>query len=185
MLSRLLRAQLGTDEAMRSGAEAEAIFVLLDTGVETIELSELETGLQLNWRVGPADDPVSSQTYSEFTHTHNEVSKRPYSPVHLSAKLQQNGDIVISWFRRSRISADSWDTADIPLGETEEKYHIEIFDDSDSIIRSFDVSETQYTYPVSEQLQDHGEQITQIKFSAAQIASSGLAGATRAAEIHI
>jgi hypothetical protein len=52
------------------------------------------------------------------------LALRPLSPVMLSAKMQTNGDILISWIRRSR---DGWrwvDGVDAPLAEQQELYAI-------------------------------------------------------------
>ncbi|MEM7461696.1 MAG: hypothetical protein AAF362_03360, partial [Pseudomonadota bacterium] len=185
ILSGLLRAQLGSDSAMYAGAEFGARFVLLDAGIGTIDLTELETGLELNWRAGPADDPISASTYSQITHTHMNVSKRPYSPVHLEAANSSNDDIILSWIRRSRISSDSWDAVEIPLGETEETYLVEILDDGGSTVRTVYVQEPQYVYTPAEQIEDHGQLVSVLEFSVAQIASSGLPGTARRLEMQL
>ena len=179
VLSGLLRAQLGSDNAMHAGAEIGAPIVFLDAGVETIELAELEAGLELNWRAGPADDPVSAATYTQITHTHQNVSKRPYSPVNLEAAKSSNDEIVLSWTRRSRISSDSWDAVEIPLGETQENYLVEIFDGGGSSVRSINVQVPHYTYTAAEQMLDHGQLVSEFDCSVAQIASSGLPGTAR------
>ena len=49
---------------------------------------------------------------------------RPLSPVGLWAELQSNGDLLISWTRRSRLGFAWVDGVDAPLGEATERYRV-------------------------------------------------------------
>src|SRR5690606_9323226 len=53
LLTRLLRGQLGTEDAMEAGAAAGAFAVLIDETVTAAGLRASEIGLPLNWRVEP------------------------------------------------------------------------------------------------------------------------------------
>jgi GTA TIM-barrel-like domain/Putative phage tail protein len=179
VLSRLLRGQMGTDPAMQSAIAAGAPLVLLDAGVQAIELAELENGLDLNWRAGPAAEPVSSPTYASLSHRHEAVARRPYSPVHLTANRNGNGDVVLKWIRRTRIGGDAWEGADVPLGEAGEMYRVTIGEDAGSALRVIETPTPQVTYAASDQIADFGQLPGTIIFSVVQLSSSGLAGAAR------
>ena len=52
---------------------------------------------------------------------------RPYAPAHLRATPDGTATQV-TWIRRSRIDADSWEGTDVPLGEASEQYILRISD---------------------------------------------------------
>jgi hypothetical protein len=87
------------------------------------------------------------------TFTHKAVNLKPFAPVHLKATIDENGDILISWIRRSRIN-NSWsDHSDIPIGEEQEQYKIEI-KNGDQIIRTLESAITTVTYTAEQQQTD-------------------------------
>jgi hypothetical protein len=49
----------------------------------------------------------------------------------------RGGDLYLSWIRRTRIGGDSWDQTEVPLGEEEEDYDVEILDAAGDAIRTF------------------------------------------------
>jgi hypothetical protein len=180
-LSRLLRAQQGTDAEMLSGAGEGAEFVLLDDGVETIPLEALEKGLTLNWRAGPAADAPSSQSYEAVAHAHVAVAQRPFSPVGLKAKRIAGGDIEFAWTRRARIGGDDWEAAEIPLDEPAERYRLEIIGTTTGGSRIVETDRPAWRYASAQQTADFGSLPASITFAVAQIGASGLPGARRRA----
>jgi hypothetical protein len=141
-LSGLLRAQLGTDDAMRAGAPAGSLFVVLDEGVSPAGLRPGEIGLTLNWRVGPAGAAFTDAHFVTIAQQGGNRARLALSPVHLAGVVTGAGDLAISWIRRGRIDADDWEGADIPLGEQNEAYEIEIRSTSGELKRTA-VSATQ------------------------------------------
>jgi len=57
-LRRLLRGQLGTEDAIGDPLPAGARVVLLDAAVTALPISEADMGLPWTWRVGPTRVPV-------------------------------------------------------------------------------------------------------------------------------
>ncbi len=56
----------------------------------------------------------------------NAFNLRPPSPVGLSARVDGNGALTVSWVRRSR-SGWAWiDEVDAPIGEGREAYRVEL-----------------------------------------------------------
>lgn len=122
-----LRGQLGTDAVTPDVWPAGSLFVLLDGAVEQVDLASSARGLERYWRVGPSRRSVDDASYMETVVAFQGIGLRPYSPVHLrSARDGPARDIT--WIRRSRIDADSWDGTDVPLGEASEQYVLRISD---------------------------------------------------------
>lgn len=82
-LRRLLRGQLGTQDAIGNPTPAGAQVVMLDAAVADLSNADADVGLPWNWRIGPArvvaGDPVNLAL--EFTPEGRGL--RPYSPAHL------------------------------------------------------------------------------------------------------
>ncbi len=144
-LSTLLRGQFGTGDAMASGAAAGADFVLLDESVVPAGLSMAETGLELNWRIGPSGSDISDLQFATSRQVGGLRAQLPLPPVHLRA-LRSNGDLVLSWIRRGRIDADGWEAEDIPLGEEREEYRLEIAAPGGAVVRTVTVGQQRWTY---------------------------------------
>ena len=145
-LTGVLRGQLGTDDAMLAGAATGADFVVLDEAVRPAGLRDSETGLALIWRAGPTGQEFSATTFAQQTVTGGLRARLPLSPVHLEAQKQAGGNVLVSWIRRSRIDADSWDGDDIPVGEEGESYRIEIASAAGALKRTATAATQSWTY---------------------------------------
>jgi hypothetical protein len=148
-LKDLLRGQLGTSDAMMSGAPAGASFVVLDDAVQPAGLSGNEIGLLLNWRVGPIGADFSSASFAAQSAIGGLRAQLPLSPVHLRAARKTNGDVLFSWLRRGRVDADSWVASEIPLGEEREEYQVDITRAGGERLRTTIVSEPKWLYPAA------------------------------------
>lgn len=122
-----LRGQQGTDAVMPDVWPVGSVFVLLDNAVGQVDLASTARGLERTWRVGPSRRSVDDASYTEKVVAFQGIGLRPYSPVHLRAPRNGTGRDV-SWIRRSRIDADTWDGPDVPLGEASEQYILRIID---------------------------------------------------------
>ncbi len=152
----LLRGQLGTEDAMLAGAAARADFVLLNSAVSAAGLNASEIGIELNWRAGPVGKDFSVDFFSAQTAAGGVRALTPLSPVHLKKKAQADGTIQFSWVRRSRIDADSWLGADVPLGEAEESYRIRLVNEGGAVVREASVSAPLWAWTPSMQAADAG-----------------------------
>ena len=176
VLSKLLRAQLGTELAMMAGAETGASIVLLNEAIYPINVSSNEVGLQQNWRVGPTQASLGSESYTDFAHVNNAVSRRLFSPVSLRASRNTNGDIDISWKRRGRINSDNWQITEIPLDALQENYRIRIYDETGIVLREIPSWSASVIYDNTGQIEDYGLLPETIECGVAQIGDDGLAG---------
>ncbi len=155
-LSGLLRGQAGTEHEMTDTIAAGARFVLIDAALVRVNLVPAEIGLPLNWRFGPSDRDLGTDGYDQQAHAFRGVGNRPLSPVHLRG-VRDDGDLTITWIRRTRKGGDSWYSAEVPLGEERESYQVEILNRS-NVVRTFNASSANIVYRAEQQIADFGQQ---------------------------
>lgn len=184
-LSGLLRGQAGTEAAMREPLDAGARFVLLDMAISELSLAESERGLPRIWAYGPSQKPIDDESYVRETKTVAGVGLRPLSPVHLRARRQADGDIEIRWVRRTRMGGDSWEGLDVPLGEDEERYEVEILSGA-SVLRTLSATAAAVVYAAEAQVEDFGDTgFSTLTVRVAQMSRAFGRGATREATLHV
>ena len=117
-LTKLLRGQLGTEDAIEATVAKGAQVVLLDSSVQQLGFGINDIGREYYLRAGPGDKDVGDPLYNTVQKTFTGRGLRPYSPALLKAEIDGSGNVTISWVRRTRINGDSWDyTTDVPLNE--------------------------------------------------------------------
>lgn len=172
LLTQLLRARLGSDKAMNSGAVAGAQFVLLD-GLPLSTLGPASRNILLNWKYGPDNRDISDSTYLTVQYAPKVLGLRPYSPASLAASGGGSGaDFNLSWIRRCRFPeiSDSWEGTDIPLGEESEAYEIDIYDDAGtSVKRTLTSTTSAVAYTSANQVTDFGANPEFVDFEVFQI----------------
>nr|MDJ0640869.1 glycoside hydrolase TIM-barrel-like domain-containing protein [Paracoccaceae bacterium] len=152
-LQHLLRGQQGTEATMPSVWQAGSTFVLLDAAPQQIVVPSSLRGITRSYRVGPASRPVDDSTYVELTHAARAAGLRPYAPAHLGAVADGMAGTAFSWVRRTRVNGDSWDLAEVPLGETREAYQVRVFQ-SGALIRTETTETPAWTYTASARAED-------------------------------
>nr|WP_272210663.1 hypothetical protein [Marinicella sp. W31]MDC2876564.1 hypothetical protein [Marinicella sp. W31] len=120
-----LRGLNGTDDAMLAGAAVGRDAVVLDAAAVPLGLSARDVGLARNYAAETAQGRVDPK--APYVFAGGLRAETPFSPVHLRARRLDTGDVVLTWVRRSRIDADDWSAAEIPLDEDSESYRLEIF----------------------------------------------------------
>lgn len=154
-LSQLLRGQAGSEAAMRNFVAAGASFVLLTGALKQPNLTLADRNLPQFWRYGPASRGVVDPTYRTEQRIFKGAGLRPLSPVHIRGSRAGNGDITISCVRRTRLSGDSWDQIEVPLGEDHERYETEIMDGGD-VLRTIPTANPELVYTAAQQSADFG-----------------------------
>ncbi|MFA5951332.1 MAG: glycoside hydrolase/phage tail family protein [Hyphomicrobium sp.] len=154
-LRRLLRGQAGTDGAIEAALPAGARFVLLGNEIARVSLSLDEIRLPLNWRYGPSSRDVGDTTYTEAAYTFSGQGLAPFSPVHVRGTRLGNGDLAITWIRRTRTAGDGWDVIEVPLGESAESYQVDILSGA-TVKRTLSVAVPSATYTAAQQAADFG-----------------------------
>jgi hypothetical protein len=127
--------------------------VLLDGSFSQLELSLAQRRMARHYRIGPARRGYDDPSYIHQVEAFDGNGLRPYAPVHLRLSGGLGSDISVSWIRRSRVEGDSWDLAEIPLGEAREAYRIRILRGT-TLLREQEVSAPVCTYSLSDQSTD-------------------------------
>ena len=141
---------------MADRVAAGARVLVVTTALGQPGISEAEVGLPLTWRVGPANRDVADASFVEETVTLTGKGRRPLSPVHVTARRPEGTeDIALRWIRRTRTGGDSWNQANVPLGEASETYDIEILD-GEVVVRELTATSPAVTYTAAQQTDDWG-----------------------------
>ena len=145
-------------------------------------MSADEINLQFNWSYGPANRDLGQPSYQTLVKAFSGVGLRTLSPVHVRGRFAGN-DLVISWMRRTRLAGDSWDVTEVPLGEEEERYEVDILD-SGTVKRTLGSSTSTVTYSEADQIDDWGTVQAAYDMRVYQLNSSLSRGSPREATIN-
>ena len=182
LLSGFLRGQGGTETD--TDIPIGAPFVLLNGAVRQPSVSALERNVQLHWRSGPSRLPVHNTAYTTQKKAFRGVGLRPLSPVHIYARRQNNSDLKISWVRRTRIGGDDWSVPDVPLGEENEQYEVDVFR-ANSVVRSLSANTQTVLYTAAQQRHDFTTLPSSVRVKICQISRFFGRGASREAHLYV
>jgi hypothetical protein len=128
---------------------------------------------------------MDDASYATLEETFNGIALRPLSPVHVAARRESGGDMTISWIRRTRAGGDNWESADVPLGEEEERYAVDIMSGA-TVLRSLDATTTSVTYDTAAQTTDFGSTtFSTLTVRVAQLSRVFGRGSEREAILHV
>jgi hypothetical protein len=137
-LSRLLRGRRGTEWAAGLHLPGED-FVLIDPPtLLRVDLPLASIGSEA--ALLPAGLGDEEATPARLTITGEAL--RPPSPVHARAEALEDGDILLTWVRRSRLGWDWPSSLDTPLAEEREAYRVAI--GSGTATRTWEVGEPSF-----------------------------------------
>ncbi len=177
-LSRLLRGQSGSEQAMAVSLPVGAHFVLLDASLVPIArgLDALDRPLSLRLvGRGRSTDDASA---TALTLAPDRTALLPLAPAHVKAVRQSDG-VHVSWIRRTRIDGDGW-AAEVPLGEDGEAYRLDILAGGD-VTRSIACTTPQALYANADEMADFGSLQTRLHLRIAQL--SGTVGTGRFTDV--
>jgi hypothetical protein len=137
-LSGLLRGRFGTEAAALTGASAGARFVLLGQE-EALPLTPDFWGQKTVWQAGPEGSLPGAYPFRSRAITARGLGAKPLAPVHLRAERDADSTLF-RWTRRTRIGGEHFGPGDVPLGETEERYHL-VFQDVNGDVMGEGVSD--------------------------------------------
>lgn len=169
-LSGLIRGIGGSEPAAGRLLPAGARIVVLDGAAVALTSDLADLGRTRLYRVGPARDDVGDATMVEFEAPVAGEALVPRSPVRPTA-VRTAGGIALAWLRRTRIDGDSWELAEVPLGEENERYEIGILDGED-LLHVEIVNTSAWTYPAAQELADFGAQQQEIGLSLRQLSAT-------------
>lgn len=160
LLSGLLRGRKGTEEAATGHAAGER-FVLLDAArLFTVDPGTASYGVTRHYKAVTLKQSIADATPQAFANAGR--AAKPLAPVHIQGGVSAGSDIVLNWLRRGRIDQQWRDYADVPLGETNERYDVEIYTSASfaTLKRTFsDLSTPSCTYTAAQQVSDFGTEI--------------------------
>lgn len=158
-LTKLLRAQLGTEDNMVANLAAGARVVLLESTAQQMILGISDLGREYYFKYGPADKDIGNDLYQMTQKTFTGRGLKPFSPVHVTGEFASpggSGNCEISWIRRDRIGADGWGYIDdVPMSEAYLKFEVDVLDGSDNVVRTLTVTDaTTVTYTAAQRSSD-------------------------------
>jgi hypothetical protein len=152
-LSNLLRGRRGTEWAMSTHQVGEAVLVL-DPTTLTRASSLDEVGLgRLYKAVSIGSDP---SVPAAVAFTNEAASLKPYAPVHVEGSRNGDGDLTITWVRRTRYGGEWRDLIDVPLNEASEAYEVDILDGAGQVVRTLSSTAPSVAYDAADQTADFG-----------------------------
>jgi hypothetical protein len=176
-LTRLLRGQCGTDQAMAEGAAAGADFVLLNGAVAALPVGPEQLGLPLRYRFGPARDSHAAPTFAELTIAAAGLGLKPFAPVQLRARRDGSGNVELAWIRRTRFGGVGWELSEVPLNEEREAYRLDIVDGA-VLKRRVEPTSPAYVYSAADQAADFGGPASAFTARVVQLSATAGSGYT-------
>ncbi len=165
-LSGFLRGRYSTEEHTANHEIGED-FILIDDLAQSIAIDNNEIGKTKLYKAISYGE-IGGNTLP-FTYHNNYL--KPFSVVHTTILSDIDGNITISWIRRSRIDSDLRDYIDVPLAEEFEKYDIEIYKDN-SVIRTLNTNNINCVqYSATDQINDFGNIQTELNLAIYQLSA--------------
>ncbi|MGA0561215.1 baseplate multidomain protein megatron [Ancylobacter sp. VNQ12] len=169
-LSSLLRGQMGTEVEARAPWPAGTRLVRLDRNLLPAAAGLDLLGRGLTFRVGRADRDHGDAGVAEIAGVVGAAALLPLAPVHPRARRTVAG-VEIGWTRRTRVDGDSWEAAEVPLGEEREAYRLEVMNGA-SVVRSLTVSAPSFLYAAADEIADFGAPQPFLDVRIAQLSTS-------------
>jgi len=156
---------------MRDPVSPGARFILVNSAVTMLNLRPDEIGLALNYKYGPTSEGLDADSYGNGAHAFQGLGLRPLRPVQLQGKRDPaTGDWTFLWVRRTRAGGDSWQGLEVPLGEDEERYQLDILSAPDgAALRSTEVTAPAFLYTAAMQAADFGSTQWNVSIRVAQV----------------
>ena len=177
-LSIRLRGQAGTEADMPAFWPAGSQVVLIDAAVTQIDLPPSLRGLERTWRIGSAERGFDDADVVERRLGFAGIGLRPLSVAHLRVG-PGSGGARFHWLRRTRIDGDNWASAEVPLGEEREAYHLRVRRGA-VVLREVEVAVPEWTYPPAWRQADGPDPVT---VEVAQLSARFGAGPYRAVQV--
>ncbi|GJD52412.1 hypothetical protein OPKNFCMD_5177 [Methylobacterium crusticola] len=171
-LTRLLRGQAGSDADATGPVPAGSRFVVLGGALVPLGLAPAARGQPQVLRVGPQARAPTDPSWRRLAFTSEAVAARPLAPVHPRLRRLANGDLRLTWIRRTRLDGDAWEQAEVPLGEEREAYALDILDAGGGVRRTLTLDSPSATYPAAAQQADFGGPVARLSFALHQLSAA-------------
>jgi hypothetical protein len=167
-LSGFKRGMLGTEQYRGTHLVTDTFCRLTIAGVLKPHVSLVELNTAKHYQAittgmvsGAASDEVDIDTG---------VCLKPLSPIDVRSSLSGGGDVVFTFGRRTRLSAN-WLAGVVPLGEQSEQYELDILR-AGAVVRTLKGTITSTTYLVADQYADFGNAASTQSAKVYQISAS-------------
>jgi hypothetical protein len=158
-LSRLLRGRRGTEHVLGTSQAGDAFVMVSQGTIGRVVLQAAEIGALRVYRGTSIGASFTSGQIQNFTGRGEALIC--FSPVNPAAERITDGDLRISWTRRSRLGRTLMSGVDIPLGEATESFSIDILEphspaSPEIVLRTLASSTTDVLYSRANQESDFG-----------------------------
>lgn len=164
-LSYLKRGKRGTESAIAQHSSGELVSLARgekSSNTYRIQGRVEDIGKNLTFKaVYPGQAPEEVDTSTSLTV--QGISLKPFAPVNLIGQKDGDDNIIISWEARSR--------GEFSRGEEQEKYEIDILDDSGTVVRTLEATSQSVIYRVADQETDFGSPVSQLDILVYKISS--------------
>jgi hypothetical protein len=151
-LAYFLRGRFGTEWATTTHTQYEDFTLLTERTIQRVLLDENAINQKRYYKAVTLGATLDTATSRTFTYTG--ASLKPYAPVHLKGTRDSSNNLTISWIRRTRYGGEWRDNVDVPLGEVNESYEVNILNLSNVVIRTLQVNVPIVNYSAAQQTND-------------------------------
>ncbi|MDO9638797.1 MAG: glycoside hydrolase/phage tail family protein [Pseudotabrizicola sp.] len=149
-LSMRLRGLAGTDAFMPMSWPAGSRIVLIDDSLSQISLADDHLNIELHYRLGFSSEGIGSDVVKYDILTFRGAGLRPLSVSHLRYSVDEHGNHIFNWMRRTRTGGDSWEGYDVPLGEERELYSFVVKSNEGAVLFRQVLSEPSFLLSLSQ-----------------------------------
>jgi hypothetical protein len=164
-LTGLIRGFRGTEWAMATH-EANEVCALIDTAMQNVPTQTSQLNQERYLKGVTSGQAFSAVTPSLFTDTGRRL--RPFSVAGLRALATVDGDVLVTWRRRSRLSYSYTGPVVVPLGELVEAYRLRVFDGA-TLVRTVNLLAPSFTYTAAMAAADGFASLDQATFTVVQL----------------
>jgi GTA TIM-barrel-like domain/Putative phage tail protein/Glycine zipper len=165
-LSGLLRGLSGSEMMASIAKPVGTSLVILDGAIVDLAAGTEFLNRQIKYRLSPEGRDHADPLAVSFQATAGSSALLPLSPRRLSARREIAG-VRLSWLRRTRSGGDNWEVSEVPLGEENEAYSVEILNGSISK-RLMYSNVPSVLYPIADESADFGVTQTHLRFRVRQ-----------------
>lgn len=154
-LSGLLRGQRGTEWAVGTHVLNERFVLLRARGLRRLALTQADIGQRRYFKAVTKGTVAADSTAVDIVPA--SLAQKPLAPVDLRAARDADGNLTLTWKRRTRYESKFIGTSGsvVPLGETAERYDVEILSGT-TVLRSISVTDASMAYTATMQTSDFG-----------------------------
>jgi hypothetical protein len=149
-----LRGRRGTEAQIGAHHIGDRFVLLTPLTLKRIAQVTADIGKTRLYKVVTVGASLADSPAHSFTN--DGAALKPYAPVHIGGGRDADGNLTITWTRRTRISGEWRDNIDVPLGEESEAYDVEIVDATFTTVkRTFSaLNSPTVTYSAANQVHD-------------------------------